>query len=244
MKNRIFTLICFLCLSGTAIFLSNAKADEVHRKTILTFSAPVELPGVALPAGTYVFKLVDPYTHPDMVQVFSEDEKTLYANLRTIPDYRLERTADTVIEFEESPSGIPPAIKAWFNPNRHYGHEFIYPKPKTTAMELAQGKRQVIPITAKIAPVITEAAEAEPTESAEVNTMNSPPEESQLAQVESPQQSTQTEQPEPSNTGQEQVSNEAAMLPRTASPLPMIGLGGILLLGGGLALRFFSTRSA
>ena len=239
MKNRILTLACFLCLSGTAVFLSNAKAGEVHKKTIVSFSAPVELPGITLPAGTYVFKLVDPYSHPIIVQVFSEDEKTFYASIRAIPDYRLERTADTVIEFEETESGTPPAIKAWFYPGQHYGYEFIYPKPEPTVMEFAQGSRHVEPIPAELGRVITE-----PAESADVDTVNTPPEESQLAEVHAPQQSTQTEQAKPSNTEQEEVGNEAAMLPRTASPLPLIGLVGILLLGGALALRFFSTRSA
>ncbi len=244
MTNRILTLVCFLYLSGTAIFLSNAKAGEVHKKTIVSFSAPVELPGITLPTGTYVFKLVDPYSHPDIIQVFSEDEKTLYASIRAIPDYRLQRTADTEIEFEETESGTPPAIKAWFYPGQHYGYEFIYPKPEPTAMEFAQRNRHVELIRAELGRVITEPAGTELAESANVDTVNTPSEESQFAEAHAPQQSTQTEPAEPSNIEQEQVGNEAAMLPRTASHLPLIGLVGMLLLSGALALRIFSKRSA
>ena len=36
-----------------------ARADEWNKKTVLTFSQPLELPGIVLPAGTYVFKLAN-----------------------------------------------------------------------------------------------------------------------------------------------------------------------------------------
>ena len=48
-----------------AAFSPSAKADEYNQKTIVTFSEPVEIPPVyitgmrVLPAGTYVFKLVN-----------------------------------------------------------------------------------------------------------------------------------------------------------------------------------------
>jgi len=45
-------------LIGT--FAVPAQADECDKLTYLTFSAPVALPGVSLPAGTYRF------SHPDI----------------------------------------------------------------------------------------------------------------------------------------------------------------------------------
>ena len=48
----------------------DAKADEWNRKTVITFSVPVEIPGVhlagwgVLPAGTYVFKILDSQAVP------------------------------------------------------------------------------------------------------------------------------------------------------------------------------------
>ena len=51
------------CLSLVVLAaLPSAKADDWNKKTTVTFSAPVEVPGVGaqiLPAGTYVFKLLD-----------------------------------------------------------------------------------------------------------------------------------------------------------------------------------------
>jgi len=37
---------------------------------VVTFSGPVEIPGKALPAGTYVFKLLDSQGNRNIVQVF------------------------------------------------------------------------------------------------------------------------------------------------------------------------------
>src|ERR1700688_4086370 len=39
-----------------------AQASEADRLTYVTFSGPVEVPGVGLSAGTYIFKLADPET--------------------------------------------------------------------------------------------------------------------------------------------------------------------------------------
>jgi hypothetical protein len=52
-----------------------ARADDWNKKTTLTFSQPVELPGIVLPAGTYVFKLVDLPGARNVVQVFNAEEK-------------------------------------------------------------------------------------------------------------------------------------------------------------------------
>src|SRR5712691_1433654 len=40
----------------------SAHADEFTKLTLLTFSGPVEVPGISLPAGTYRFQLADPTT--------------------------------------------------------------------------------------------------------------------------------------------------------------------------------------
>lgn len=75
------TVFC-LSLSGT-MFVPSAKADESDRKTVVTFSAPVEIPGVhlagwgVLPAGTYVFKIFDSQSDRHIVQIFSQDKNGL-----------------------------------------------------------------------------------------------------------------------------------------------------------------------
>ncbi len=133
--GRMFLLVaCLVCLS--ALLASTAKADPWDQKTIITFSKPVELPGISLPAGTYVFKMLNYVSYPDMVEVLTQDEQKVYGLFRTIPDYRVNTTTHTSITFEERAGNTPQAIKEWFFPDRHHGHEFVY--AQTSARELAR----------------------------------------------------------------------------------------------------------
>src|SRR5580692_7901735 len=153
------TVFC-LALSGT-MFVPSAKADESDRKTVVSFSAPVEIPGVhlagwgVLPAGTYVFKIFDSQSDRHIVQIFSRDELTVYATILAIPNYRLKATSKTVITFRERPAGEPEAIRAWFYPGRNWGEEFVYPKMK--AIEIAKTTNvAVLATTAEVKEEVSE----------------------------------------------------------------------------------------
>ena len=90
-----------LALMG-AVFSPSAKADEWNRKTKITFSGPVEIPGVhlkgwgVLPAGTYVFKIVDSMSDRHIVQIFNADETQVFATILAIPNYRLKECCDAI----------------------------------------------------------------------------------------------------------------------------------------------------
>src|ERR1700683_5330521 len=133
------TTVCFMALIG-AMLAPGAKADDWNKKTTVTFSGPVEIPGVhltgwsVLPAGTYVFKVLDSQSDRHIVQIFSKDEKTIYATILAIPNYRLKATSKTVITFRERPAGEPEALRAWFYPGRNWGEEFVYPKAQAAAL--------------------------------------------------------------------------------------------------------------
>jgi len=129
-----------LCLAVLCVlFVSNAKADDWNRKTVITFSNPVEVPGVGqhtLPAGTYVFKILDSQSDRHIVQIFNQDETQVLTTILAIPNYRLKTTDKTVITFRERPTGQPEALRAWFYPGHAWGEEFVYEKPR--AIELAK----------------------------------------------------------------------------------------------------------
>jgi hypothetical protein len=121
--------MCSIAIATAAIWLfaTPAHANEWNELTYFTFSAPLELPGVALPAGTYMFK------HPDVnnrqvVRVFSQDGQTIYGTFLTIPESRVNPAESPTVTFEETPRGTPEAIKAWFYPGQTTGQEFIYPE--------------------------------------------------------------------------------------------------------------------
>jgi hypothetical protein len=96
--------------------VQSATADDWDQRTIFTFSGPVEIPGQALSAGTYVFKLADSTSNRNIVQVFSKDEKHLYGTFLAIPDARLQPAGKPIITFDETPAGSPDAVRAWFYP--------------------------------------------------------------------------------------------------------------------------------
>jgi hypothetical protein len=241
--------IC-LTLMGV-VFSPAANADAWDRKTTMTFSGPVEIPGVhlkgwgVLPAGTYVFKILDSASDRHIVQIFNASETHCYATILAIPNYRLKATDRTVVTFRERPAGQPEALRAWFYPGRNWGEEFVYPKAK--AVELAKTTNTAVLFLAAEIPVEV----AEPIKSADepvVMEMKRAPvmairptgEEVELAQVVTPPpaQELMAERAEPAPT---QLTAQA--LPRTASSLPLIALLGFLALGAAWTIRLVQRRA-
>jgi len=228
----------------SAVFAPAAKADDTNRKTVVTFSGPVEIPGVhlkgwgVLPAGTYVFKILDSLSDRHIVQIFNKDETTIYATILAIPNYRLKATDKTVITFRERAAGEPEALRAWFYPGRNWGEEFVYPKAK--AVELAKATNTPVLFTAVEIPLEVEAAEPIKTADAPVvaelkrapiMAIKPTGEEVQLtAVVTAPPAMTEVASAQPDK------------LPATASPLPLIGLLGLMTLFGALAARTAARR--
>jgi hypothetical protein len=222
----------------------NAKADDWNRKTVITFSNPVEIPGVhlvgwgVLPTGTYVFKILDSQSDRHIVQIFNRDETIVYATILAIPNYRLKATDKTVMTFRERPVGQPEALRAWFYPGRNWGEEFVYPKAK--AIELAKTEKTPVLFVAAEIPVEVAEPIKSPDEPVVVQLKQAPVlaiqpsgEEVQLAEA-------VTTPPELAPTVAETTAPET--LPKTASPLPLIGLFGLLALGGAFTLRAVARR--
>jgi hypothetical protein len=133
-SNRVRGL-AWTALSVAALgigFAPAAKSDDMNKKIVVTTNAPIEIPGKALPAGTYVFKVLDSASGRNIVQIFDKDEKTLYGTVLGIPDYRLEPPDKPLIKFEERAANAPEAIKAIYYPGDNYGLQFVYPHNQAT----------------------------------------------------------------------------------------------------------------
>jgi hypothetical protein len=209
----------------------------------VTFSGPVEIPGVGaqvLPAGTYVFRLLDSQSDRHIVQVSNVRGDHVYATILAIPNYRLKSTDKTVITFRERATGEPEAIRAWFYPGNTWGQEFVYPKQR--AIELAKTTDfTVLAMPTELATYITlpvVSADEPPVvalKAAPVEAVKPTGEVVPVAEVvEAPpvQSAAAVPTPEPEKD-----------LAKTASPLPLLGLIGLLSLGAGLALLGFPKRS-
>jgi len=212
--------------------VQRAAADDFDQKTVFTFSGPVEIPGQVLSAGTYVFKLADSSSDRNIVQVFNKDETNLYGTFLAIPDYRIKPAGKTIITFEERPAGSPEAVKAWFYPGENYGRDFVYPKPKATA--LAKANNTPVPSM----PAEFAANTIEPAATVKAPHI--------VAMSQAPLKAQKPTEEEVEIAEVFAVSAEAPLpptLPTTASPLPLIGLVGLLSIGAGVGLRFAAAKA-
>jgi hypothetical protein len=125
MYRKMFTgMICLMLLG--IFFVPKGRADIADKKTIVTVNQSIQVPGKVLPAGTYVFKLLNS-NNTTLVSIFNDDETHLIATIQGISDSRIEVSGKTVLQFEERVSGQPEALKAWFYPGEDTGVQFLYP---------------------------------------------------------------------------------------------------------------------
>src|SRR5258706_8169829 len=144
MKRTVLTIASLGLLAGAAL-VPAARADEWNKKTIITVNESIQVPNKVLPPGTYVMKLLDSPSNRHIVQIFSENEQHLETTILAIPNYRLEPTGKTQLQFWETPPGQPKALRAWFYPGDNFGQEFAY--PKSEAMKIASTTHQEVPTT-------------------------------------------------------------------------------------------------
>lgn len=261
MKRVTFIAIALL-VAVLAVLSSRVAAQEtnVQEVTYLTFSNTVEMPGVSLPAGTYMFRLADTPSR-NVVQVLDRDGKDIKGQWLFVQSERPEVSGDTVIMFKENRAGATPAIQYWYFPGEKIGKEFIYPKDQAEKIAARTGQ-QVRTESGYVAPqeagnrvdgaglppendassALRDApAPAQPTASAGSLTGNrgverreAPDTSSQVAVDTTTSSNTQAV----GTSGQaESQTARATTLPKTASPLPISGLIGLLSLAGALRAR-------
>lgn len=220
------SILVGLCLAVVLVMIPSASAQRYDRATVFTVNQPFQLPGLALPAGTYVMRLMDVAGSRSVVQILNADETKSYKIILGIPDYKLEAPEKAEISFYEAQPGIPIPIRAWFAPGHNYGVEFVYPKSK--AVEIATSTGEHVIATPEPAETVAE-LETEP-----LVAIQPGGEEAEVAEVH-PETLTETQPTEPVLTAQ-------AELPRTATPFPLVALTGLLAAGAAGAIRAIRMR--
>jgi hypothetical protein len=263
-----------------AVFAQHVAAQQpdTRDRTIMTISNAVELPGLRLEAGKYVFRIADTASR-NVIQVLSEDEMQMLGQWLFVPAERQEVTSDTVVTFRETSADTTPAVQFWFYPGEKTGKEFIYPKDQ--AMRIAQrtgatvlteegpvnGGAQASVAVEKTDSSAPAADSAQQSAAAEVT---STPAETQVterqgigvvegsgvpestradarevrpatapAQSEAPVGTSGRADAQTSDNVRQESTTAQSELPRTASPLALSGLLGLLSLAGAFGVRFF-----
>jgi hypothetical protein len=218
-----------------------AQADSWDKMTRLTFGEPTQVMNTYLEPGTYMFKLANSDRH--IVQIFTADRSHLINTIFAIPDYRVNQTDKTQITYWETPPGTAKAVREWFYPGDQFGQEFTYP---TELRQIALVTTPVLPAPAPPPPpeppvqVAPPAPVAPPEPQAELQPAPAPePQEPVEIAQNAPPPAPPAPIPAPQAAPQPDQSQE---LPKTASPYPMIGLGGLLSVGLYLGLRIKQFR--
>ena len=285
--KRVKLLVTAMVLAVLAVLAGKVTAQQVNssERTFLTFSGAVEMPGVTLQPGTYVFKLADTPSR-NVVQVWDNDEKNMIGHWTFVQAERPRVTEDTVVMFRETREGATPAVQFWYFPGEKIGKEFIYPKDQAERIAARTGAKvraedgivegpglstsvQVTesPAAADVAIRNAPAASqptaaagslagnrqppAEPEPVAEVAVAPAQPEPAPAIVAEAPAPAPAPE-PAPAPVVEERQAAAAPAeapravgtsgqdeLPRTASPLALSGLMGLLSLAGAAGLRLF-----
>ena len=235
MKLRLIAAVIALTASATTIY-----ADTWNKQTKVTFSGPVQIPSahskegvVTLPAGTYVFKLMNSASERHIVQVTNTRGDHVYSIILAINDYRVNASSKTVMYFTERQSGTPQAVKAWFYPGDNYGQRFVYPKVKATQIAAAVNQ----PVPSHTAEVV------ETTKYEQVPVSIQTPakqETSYSAATFDKIDSTDSAGVDGDAVTETPAPAKPAELPKTASALPLIGLMGLLM----IAVSFVLGRAS
>jgi hypothetical protein len=245
-------VLAVIALLGVSVAAQDANTQK---RTFMTFSNTVEMPGVTLPAGTYTFRIADNASR-NVVQVLSRDEKEVLGQWLFVPADRPEASSDTVVMFKEAREGSTPAVQFWYYPGERTGREFIYSKDQAAKIAARTGAGVLTEegrITSEQAQASADAARVADQAGAPATDSNAGLVAGNAIPSPEPAPAPQPEAIGTSGAGAPQATDRAvvndtqapvretqtarAELPRTASSLPLSGLIGLLALFGALGTR-------
>jgi len=121
--RRLYIVIGFVLAFGMFLGIV-AFAQDTNQGMTIKFSAPVQIPGGVLPAGTYQFKPTE--SDENVVQVFNDAGTRLSATLPTTAAERSITDEDLVVTVAGWESGAPSYLVKWFYPGSLVGRELVY----------------------------------------------------------------------------------------------------------------------
>lgn len=246
--KRMITIATAMAVTALVSLAPNVAAQQpdTRDKTIMTFSSPIELPGMRLDAGKYVFRVADNASR-NVVQVLSEDEQKMLGQWLFVSAERAQVTGDTVVTFRETNAASTPAVQYWYYPGEKIGKEFVYPKDQAQRIAARTGAT----VRTEDGPVTASASAAGTPAAAATRPAPQPAPESRTARADvapaSPQERASRADQTPAARDNVRLESTVAQnepvdrteLPNTASPFPLFALIGVLSLLGAAGLRMF-----
>jgi hypothetical protein len=241
-------------------FPAASVADDYDKKTVITITEPLEVPGIVLQPGKYVFKLLNSSSNRHIVEVMNERMDHLYALTFTAAARKIQPKGRTVMTFYEGKGSQPHAIRQWFWPGDVDGQEFLYPRKQAEKISAVAGVKVpegAIPTSKESGEKLTAdnavkeettvAVESKPVETSSATTsavvtaqaVTPPPAEeprtlaaAPVPEPPAPEPAPQVSQtpPPPAEPVTVAKAIETETLPQTASSVPLIALIGVIAL--------------
>jgi hypothetical protein len=182
-----------------------------------------------------------------VVQILNRSGTESFALLLSIPAYRAEAARESEIGFMETASGMPAAVKVWWQEGSTRGYEFIY--PKTQVDRLSRGVPPAPTVsTARPSATADVAIASEPSALPGFAEADAGATTEEIADApgaaQAPDRQGQLVQPAPAPLSAQEPTPQSTdqgtreELPRTATLLPLaVVMGTLMLFGGGWLAR-------
>jgi hypothetical protein len=219
---KVFRILSVLVAFAVAGVLRADVAPE--KKSTLTITSPLEVPGAVLEPGTYVVKLADTESNRNVVTFTTADETKVIAMAIATPHVAADDPQHSTFVFYAVPEGATKVLRTWFAPNDRYGQDFVYPAERAAAL------RQT---TNSEVPVMTAEQSREISDR-----MKSPPPAVAEARPPAPEPPPPAAVSDSDKTPATMTADATTALPKTASKTPLLLVAGLVALGIASGLRF------
>lgn len=231
---KLFTVALFaLLFAAPALVAQNMPiTPEV---SYFPVTEPTDVGGKVLQPGTYVIKVIQAADSRNKVQIWSKDQKKLYATVLTIPHELKpnETMPNTMFVFYEPTPDHPRALRTWFasNPPGDHGHDIVYPEGRAKQIAVAS-KSPVVSYPETVADNdIDTAPLTVQTPQSTVEPYNPPA--PVVAETTTPAPMISS-----SDTNKTETTENTTEMPQTAGTNPTLALLGLAAIAGAVAIRF------
>jgi hypothetical protein len=225
--------------------------EDSAKKTTLTVGVLTQLPGTTLAAGNYVFRQSGEQSGWDIVQVYNSDQSSLVTTLLAYPNPNLVANGQAFLVYPQSTDNQTQIMEAFFFDGDPMAQQLAYPQKTADAIGAANhvrvpttGSSDAYPSSLPLA-ASSWSAPVNPGEaaSAAAQTQSSPESATQPAQDPQPAPDPQAAKNANAPSAPSATTAKSEPLPQTASPLPLIGLIGLLAVVGIVVLRRIARAS-
>jgi len=224
--SKIGLLAGVIFLAGSGLTGGAARADSPAKSTTISIQTPTQVPGSVLPAGTYMFKNSGSQSGWNIVQIYNNDGSSLVTTVLTYPNPKVAANGQTVIIYPANGAGSIPAMEGVVLAGDSTVEQFAY--PKTMADQIGAANHLRIPTTGTDDAYPSALPEA-------ASSWSAPVADNSVSDADA--NTNANTNADASMTAQNVPETQEHELPKTASPLPLIMLIGLMAIVGIVILR-------